>query len=111
MSVHSGNRTRVGLELTCLELNRGGTSRAVRELMAALEDLDTLEIEPLRQPAPRFRSGRLARGLSRELLYFPVGLPHLAGLRGLDVLHCPSHLVSARAPCPLVVTVDRKSVV
>ena len=101
-----GNRTRVGLELTCLELNRGGTSRAARNLWGALEELGTLDIEPLRHTSSRFGSGRFTRGLTRELLYFPVGLSHLANARDLDLLHCPSHLVPARSPCPLVVTLN-----
>jgi glycosyltransferase involved in cell wall biosynthesis len=106
MSLGPGYRTRVGLELTCLELNRGGTSRAARNLWAALEELGTFDVEPLRHSGPRFGSGRFARGLTRELLYFPVGLPHLAGASRLDVLHCPSHLVPARSPVPLVVTLN-----
>jgi alpha-1,3-rhamnosyl/mannosyltransferase len=113
-------RLRVGLELTCLELNRGGTSRAAANLWTALEELDTLDIEPLRhagspvgsgrfgRDSGRFArgSGRFARGIARELLYFPVGLSHLASARHLDVLHCPSHLMPPRSPCPLVVTLN-----
>jgi glycosyltransferase involved in cell wall biosynthesis len=96
---------RVGLELTCLELNRGGTARAARNLWAALEVQGSVALEPLRHAGAPF-GGRFARGLARELIYFPVGLSHHANAKDLDVLHCPSHLMPARTPCPLVVTIN-----
>jgi glycosyltransferase involved in cell wall biosynthesis len=105
MSAGSGYRLRVGLELTCFELDRGGTARAARNLWAALEVLGTVDVEPLRHAGAPL-GGRLARGLARELIYFPVGLSHLANAKDLDVLHCPSHLMPARVPCPLVVTLN-----
>jgi glycosyltransferase involved in cell wall biosynthesis len=105
MSAAMGERVRVGLELTALELSGTGTGRAIRDLRAALGELDGVEIEPLSHPASRF-SGRFTRGLARELLYFPTQLPYLARTKDLDVLHCPSHLAPTRSPCPLVVTVN-----
>ena len=97
---------RVGLELTGLELSGTGTSRAIKGLQAALAEVDGVEVEPLRHPASRFRSGRFRRGLARELLYFPTQLPYFARTRNLDVLHCPSQLAPIRSPCPLVITVN-----
>lgn len=76
MSRGPGHRTRVGLELTCLELNKSGTGRAVRELRRALEELGTVDIEPL------------------------------ADMREIDVLHCPSPLMPARSDRPLIVTLN-----
>jgi alpha-1,3-rhamnosyl/mannosyltransferase len=76
MSRSPGHRIRVGLELTCLELNKSGAARAVRELRRALEELGTVDIEPL------------------------------ADMGEIDVLHCPSHLMPARADRPLIVTLN-----
>jgi glycosyltransferase involved in cell wall biosynthesis len=97
---------RVGLELTGLELSGTGTSRAIRGLQAGLAEIDGVEVEPLRHPEGRFRSGRVARGLARELLYFPTQLPYFARTKKLDVLHCPSQLAPVRSPVPLVITVN-----
>jgi glycosyltransferase involved in cell wall biosynthesis len=105
MSAGSGHRLRVGLELTCFELDRGGTARAARNLWAALEVQGAVDVEPLRHSGAPL-GGRFARGLARELIYFPVGLSHLASAKDLDVLHCPSHLMPARVPCPLIVTLN-----
>src|SRR4030095_15842438 len=79
MSRAPGHRPRVGLELPSLELNKSGTARAVRELRRALEELGSVDIEPLGQ---------------------------LADMREIDVLHCPSHLMPARSDRPLIVTLN-----
>jgi alpha-1,3-rhamnosyl/mannosyltransferase len=95
---------RVGLELTVLELDAGGTARAARGLAEALRARDDVELVALRQ-AGRVR-GRVARGLVRELAWLPFGLPARARRAGVDVLHCPGPNVPLRTGAlPLVVTV------
>jgi glycosyltransferase involved in cell wall biosynthesis len=94
---------RVGFELTVCELDRGGTARAARSLLDALQRREGLELVPLAHPGrPR---DRVARGLARELTWLPLRLPHEARRRGLDLLHCPGPVVPARSPVPLVVTI------
>ena len=95
---------RVGLELTVLELDTGGTARAARGLAGALFARDDVELVALRQGG-RLR-GRVARGLVRELAWLPCGLPARARRAGVDVLHCPGPNAPLRTGAlPLVVTV------
>lgn len=91
---------RVGLELTGLELDRAGSARAVEGLREALARRDDVEIAPFAQPSQR--AGRIARGLARELVWFPLILPRRAA--GVDLLHCPMPLAPPRPRVPLVVT-------
>jgi glycosyltransferase involved in cell wall biosynthesis len=95
---------RVAYELTGLELDAGGSARAARELRAALEARDDVEVVPIAQPGAR--GGRLARGLARELTWFPVRLPRRVARLGADVLHCPMPLAPpVRHATPTVVAV------
>ena len=95
---------RVGLELTVLELDAGGTARAARGLAGSLTAREDVELLALRQGG-RVR-GRIARGLVRELAWLPYGVPARARRAGLDVLHCPGPNVPLRpGRVPLVVTV------
>ncbi|HUR86526.1 MAG TPA: glycosyltransferase family 1 protein [Solirubrobacteraceae bacterium] len=95
---------RVGLELTVLELDRGGIARSVRRLTTGLAARDDVELVTFAQRG--VLRGRVARGLARELAWLPRELPRRARRAGIDVLHCPSPLVPARPiATPLVVTV------
>jgi glycosyltransferase involved in cell wall biosynthesis len=95
---------RVGLELTVLELDAGGTARAARGLADALVAREDVELVALGQGG--WVRGRIARGLVRELAWLPFGLPARARRAGLDVLHCPGPNVPLRTGAmPLVVTV------
>ncbi len=97
-------RLRVGLELTVLELDRGGTARSARRLAQELARREDVELVPFAQGG-RLR-GRVARGLARELAWLPVELPRRTRRAHVDLLHCPSPLVPAvPASTPLVVTV------
>ena len=97
---------RAGYELTGLELDRAGSARATRQLREALERRPEVELVPVAQPpAGRLLSGRVGRGLSRELRWFPLSLPRQARALGLDLLHCPMPLAPVRCPVPLVLTV------
>lgn len=98
------SRLRIGLELTVLELDRGGISRSARRLACELGARDDVELVTLAQGGAA--RGRVVRGLVRELGWLPLELPRRARRARLDVLHCPSPLVPiARVHTPLVVTV------
>jgi glycosyltransferase involved in cell wall biosynthesis len=98
---------RVGYELTGLELDATGSARYITSLRRELEQLDGIELVPLRHEGPPRRgiAGRVLRGLRRELAYFPVQLPRRARRLRLDVLHCPAPLAPLRSTVPTVVTV------
>jgi alpha-1,3-rhamnosyl/mannosyltransferase len=95
---------RVAFELTVLELDAAGTARAVRELAAALEARDDVELQFVAHPRRTWMGGRIVRGLDRELRWMPFELPRRA--RGADLLHCPAALGPARGDVPLVITVN-----
>jgi alpha-1,3-rhamnosyl/mannosyltransferase len=98
------SRLRAGLELTVLELDRGGIARGARRLADELAARDDVELVTFAQRG--VVRGRVARGLARELGWLPLELPRRARRARLDVLHCPSPLVPiAPLPTPLVVTV------
>lgn len=98
---------RVGYELTGLELDAAGSARAARRVREALSARDDVELVDVRQPPlPGPLSGRLARGLVRELAWFPLALPLRARRLGLDVLHCPMPLAPPRPSVPLVLTLN-----
>ena len=101
----------VGYELTGLELDAAGSARAMRGLRSTLEARPDVTVVPLaHRRRARLRLGRIARGLSRELLYFPVVLPRRAARLSLDLLHCPMPLAPLRGRTPLVVTVHDMAV-
>ncbi len=95
---------RVGLELTVLELDRGGVARSAQRLADELALREDAELVTFAQRGAL--RGRVARGAARELAWLPFELPRRARRARLDVLHCPSPLVPARpVGVPLVVTV------
>ena len=98
---------RVGFEETGLELDSTGTARAIRELRAALERRSDVELVPLAHPGARDGASRVRRGLAREGLWLPFGLPRAAHRLRLDVLHCAIWLAPAFGTrgVPLAVTV------
>jgi glycosyltransferase involved in cell wall biosynthesis len=97
---------RVGYELTGLELDAAGSARYIESLRPELEQLDGLQLVPLRHGGTRRPggAGRLVRGLRRELVYFPLQLPRRARRLGLDLLHCTSPVAPVRSPVPTVIT-------
>ena len=101
-------RLRVALDMTGVELDAGGSARAIVSLRAELErrtDVEVLAVAHAgRQPSSASR--RVLRGLHRELVYMPVQLPRRAASAGADLLHCPVGVASARSRVPLVVTVN-----
>jgi alpha-1,3-rhamnosyl/mannosyltransferase len=97
---------RAGLELTVLELDASGTARAARGLAAALAERDDVEVVPLAHPKRGRAGGRVARGLDRELRWWPAGVARAAREAGVDLLHCPAVPGLVRGlGVPLVVTI------
>jgi glycosyltransferase involved in cell wall biosynthesis len=98
---------RVGYELTGLELDAAGSARYIESLRRELERVEGIELVPLRHGGARRggTTGRIVRGLGRELVYFPLRLPRLARRVELDLLHCPAPLAPVRSRVPTVVTV------
>jgi len=96
---------RVAYEETGLELDSTGSARAARCLRVALEARDDVTVLAVAQPPGR--GGRLVRGLTRELTWYPIRLPRRAAALGADVLHCPMPLAPPRRlSLPVVVTVN-----
>jgi glycosyltransferase involved in cell wall biosynthesis len=91
---------RVAYDETGLELDATGSARAVRCLRGALAARADVELVPVAQPPGR--GGALARGLVRELAWYPFGLPRRARALGADVLHCPMPLAPRRRVQPAV---------
>jgi glycosyltransferase involved in cell wall biosynthesis len=98
---------RVGLELTGLELDRGGLARYAPALAAELEERLDVDLVRLAQPGLRRagKRGRLTRGLVRELAYLPVLLPLQARRRAFTLLHCPMALAPLAPSVPTIITV------
>lgn len=97
---------RVAIELTALELDRGGTVRAIEQLLPRLRSDGRVELtEFAHSGSPNSGgTGGLLRGLSRELRYMPSTLPKQANASGCELLHCTSPLVPIKCELPLVVT-------
>lgn len=98
---------RVAMELTALELDRGGTARAIDHLLPQLNAREGLELVEFRHEGkvPTSRLGTIVRGLRRELIYIPRTLPRLVDQAGVDLLHCPSPLAPPRCSVPMVITI------
>ena len=94
--------------MTGLELDAGGSARAIAALRAELERRDDVELLTMAHAGGSRASGwrRVLRGLHRELLYMPIQLPRRAAHAGADLLHCPVGVATARSRVPLVVTVN-----
>lgn len=103
----SSEPLRVAFDTTGLELDAGGSARAIATLRAQLErrdDVELLQMAHRGQPGSGLR--RVLRGLHRELVYMPIQLPRRAAAAGADLLHCPVGVASTRSRVPLVVTVN-----
>lgn len=98
---------RVAIELTALELDKGGTARAAESLVELLDGDPRVELSLVRHKGrePRSPVGRITRGLEREFVYLPFTLPRWITRNSPDLLHCPAPLAPARSSCPVVVTV------
>jgi glycosyltransferase involved in cell wall biosynthesis len=98
---------RVAFELTGLELDIGGAARYAERMRHELAQADGVDLVELAQPGRRRGGtwGRIARGLSRELLYVPVRMPRAAREVGADLLHCATPVAPARSHVPVAVTI------
>jgi glycosyltransferase involved in cell wall biosynthesis len=85
---------RVGIDVSPLVQTRAGTARYLRGLLAHND------YEQLSFGGP----SRLAT-VTRDLYWYPHGLPHEARKRGCSVLHCSTFRGPVRSSVPVVVTV------
>jgi glycosyltransferase involved in cell wall biosynthesis len=97
---------RIAFDTTGLEVDQSGAARsiaAVREALRADPRVDLVELgQPTKRPA-----GGLARGLVRELAWYPVQLPDAVRRSGAALLHCPGPLgPPRRIATPTVVTLN-----
>ena len=100
---------RVAIDTSVTEVTAGGSATYVRELVAAMRDVepsnDYLELKY----RPLFgRSRRMLRAfdtLSRELVWQQAVLPRLAARHQADVVHAPAFLAPARCRLPVVVSI------
>lgn len=96
---------RVAYELTGLQIDASGVARYVQALRDALAARPDVEVMAVSHPEGG-PTGRIARGLDRELRWFPFGLGRAARATGADVLHCPGHVGPPRDPgLPFVMTI------
>src|SRR4051794_39838278 len=98
---------RVAIELTALELDKGGTARAARALVDELGRDPAIDLLTVHHKGrePRTFPGRMLRGVQRELFYLPRQLPAWVDRNNPDVLHCPAPLAPTRSLAPIVVTI------
>jgi len=97
---------RVAYEQTGLELDATGSARAARDLGAALDARGDVELVRLRHPRGRLKH-RVARGLERELTWFPLRLRDAVARAGVELLHCPMPLAPVvPVGVPVVVTIN-----
>jgi alpha-1,3-rhamnosyl/mannosyltransferase len=97
---------RVAYEQTGLELDATGSARAARDLGAALDARGDVELVRLRHPPGRLQH-RVARGLERELTWFPLRLRDTLRRSGAELLHCPMPLAPfTPVGMPVVVTIN-----
>lgn len=102
-----GPTIRVAFELTGLELDLAGSSRAITGLRDALAQRHDVELVAMAHRAPPpLAASRIGRGLHRELFYMPLRLPRLAARGGAELLHCPVGVGPVRSRLPLVITVN-----
>lgn len=92
-----GTDLRVGIDVSPLHLTRAGTARYLRNLLAALEDEDGLELRRHDFPG----SSRAAK-IARDTGWYLGALPVAA--RNDDVLHLPAHRGPLLSTAPYVLT-------
>jgi glycosyltransferase involved in cell wall biosynthesis len=88
----------VGYDVAPLVLDRAGTARYVRGVLAELQRREDVDVQELTWGG----EGR-ATAAVRDAAWYPFVLPVQA--RRLDVLHCTTFRAPLRAPLPVVVTV------
>lgn len=99
---------RVAIDLTALELDSGGTSRAVEGTLHELEAMPGLELVRMSHPESEVfgrKLGRIPRGIQRDLYYIPFQLPRNVARAEVDLLHCPAPLAPTRPRVPMVMTI------
>jgi glycosyltransferase involved in cell wall biosynthesis len=90
---------RVGLDVSPLAQTRGGTSRYISSLFAAISDIGKVSFRRYTFAGP----GRAAAAV-RDVAWYLAALPLGVRWDDVDVLHCPSHRAPTAVARPLVVT-------
>jgi glycosyltransferase involved in cell wall biosynthesis len=92
---------RVALDMTPALVSPAGVGRYAEGIRSALERRPDVQVEALGAPA---RGGRLARGLAREGLWYPLLLRRRAQAVGAQVVHCPAPYGPRLGGLPLVLS-------
>jgi glycosyltransferase involved in cell wall biosynthesis len=88
---------RVGIDVSPFELTEAGTTRYIRNLLAAFEGVDVQRYS--------FPGASRAAKVARDGLWYLAALPLQAARQGVDVLHCPGHRGPLRCAVPVVITI------
>lgn len=98
---------RIAIETTALELDRGGTTRVIVQLLGLLEAEPSVELTRIQHPGnPGSGKARvIVRGLSREVGWFGRTLPKKVERLAPDLLHCTSTLAPTRTSVPMAITI------
>ena len=93
----------VGFDITHARINRTGLGRYPAEL--APELAKRVELRTIAAGSGGATAERVARGLAREALYYPLGLSWRAAGAGAEIVHSPTPAPVRGGRLPLVVTV------
>ncbi len=98
----------VAIDVTALALNRAGVHVYLRELLDAFQEVDNVNVVPVRYALKTKRTPRILSKLDtlyRDTIWQNFALPRDIGKAGVDLFHAPQPRTTLGVPVPLVVTV------
>ncbi len=98
----------VAIDVTALALTRAGVHVYLRELLDAFQEVEGVNVIPVRYSLKTKRTHRILSKLDtlyRDTIWQNFTLPRDIGKGGADLFHAPQPRTTLGAPVPLVVTV------